>query len=37
MDHIHLAIKVSKRKVTIAYYLLVATPAMMTNQSNPIL
>jgi hypothetical protein len=37
MDHIHLAIKVSKSKVTLAYRLLVATPAMMTDQSNPIL
>jgi hypothetical protein len=37
MDHIHLAIKVSKLKVTLAYRLLVTTPATMTNQSNPIL
>jgi hypothetical protein len=36
MDHIHLAIKVSKPKVTLAYHL-VAAPATMTNQSNPIL
>jgi hypothetical protein len=37
MDHIHLAIKVRKPKVTLAYHLLFATPATMTNQSNPIL
>jgi hypothetical protein len=34
MDLIHLAIKVSKPKATLAYRLLVAAPAMMTNQSN---
>jgi hypothetical protein len=34
MDLIHLAIKVSKLKVTLAYRLLVAGPATMTNQSN---
>jgi hypothetical protein len=34
MDHIHLATKVSKPKVTLAYRLLVAAPATMTNQSN---
>jgi hypothetical protein len=34
MDLIHLAIKVSKPKVTLAYHLLVAAPATMTNQSN---
>jgi hypothetical protein len=34
MDHIHLAIKVSKPKATLAYRLLVAAPATMTNQSN---
>jgi hypothetical protein len=37
MDHNHLAIKVSIQKVTLAYRLLVAAPAMMTRQSNPIL
>jgi hypothetical protein len=37
MDHIHLAIRVSEPRVTLAYRLLVAAPAMMTNQSNPIL
>jgi hypothetical protein len=37
MDHIHLAIKVSKPKVTLAYRLLIAAPAMMTNQSKPII
>jgi hypothetical protein len=37
MDHIHLAIKVSKPKVTLAYRLLVAAPATMTNQSKPTL
>jgi hypothetical protein len=31
MDLIHLAIKVSKLKVTLAYRLLVAGPATMTN------
>jgi hypothetical protein len=34
MDLIHLAIKVSKPKITLAYRFLVAAPAMMTNQSN---
>jgi hypothetical protein len=34
MDLIHLAIKVSKPKATLAYRLLVAAPDMMTNQSN---
>jgi hypothetical protein len=34
MDHIHLAIKVSKLKVTLAYRLLVAVPAKVTNQSK---
>jgi hypothetical protein len=37
MDHIHLAIKVSKPKVTLAYRLLVAVPADVINQSKPIL
>jgi hypothetical protein len=37
MDHIHLAIRVSKPRVTLAYRLLVAALAMMTNQYNPIL
>jgi hypothetical protein len=37
MDHIHLAIKVSKPKVTLAYRLFVAASATMKNQSNPIL
>jgi hypothetical protein len=36
MDHIHLAINVSKAKVTLTYCLLVAALAMMTNKSNPI-
>jgi hypothetical protein len=34
MDLIHLAIKVSKPKATLAYRLLVAALATMTNQSN---
>jgi hypothetical protein len=37
MDHIHLAIKVSKPKVNLVYRLLVAVPAKVTNQSKPIL
>jgi hypothetical protein len=37
MDHIHLAIRVSKPRVTLAYRLLVAALAMMKNQYNPIL
>jgi hypothetical protein len=37
MDLIHLAVKVSKPKVTLAYRLLVTALATMTNQSNPIL
>jgi hypothetical protein len=35
MDHIHLAIKVSIQKVTLAYRLLVAVLAKVINQSNP--
>jgi hypothetical protein len=35
MDHIHLVIKVSIQKVTLAYHLLVDTPTTVTNQSNP--
>jgi hypothetical protein len=31
MDHIHLAIKVSNPKVNLAYRLLVAVPAKVTN------
>jgi hypothetical protein len=34
MDHIHLAIKVSIQKVSLAYRLLVVVPAKLTNQSN---
>jgi hypothetical protein len=34
MDHIHLAIKVSIQRGNLAYRLLVAAPATMTNQSN---
>jgi hypothetical protein len=34
MDLIHLAIKVSKPKVTLVYHLLVAAMTTMTNQSN---
>jgi hypothetical protein len=37
MDLIHLAIKVSKPRVILAYRLLVAALAMMKNQSKPIL
>jgi hypothetical protein len=37
MDHIHLAIKVNKPKVNLAYHLLVAVPAKVTNKSKPIL
>jgi hypothetical protein len=37
MDHIQLAIKVSIKKVSLAYYLLVAVPAKVANQSKPIL
>jgi hypothetical protein len=33
MDHIHLPTKVRKPKVTLTYHLLVAAPAIMTNQS----
>jgi hypothetical protein len=35
MDNIHLAIKVSIQKVTLAYRLLVAVLAKVINQSNP--
>jgi hypothetical protein len=31
MDHIHLAIKVSKAKVNLAYRLLIAVPAYVIN------
>jgi hypothetical protein len=31
MDHIHLAIKVSNQKASLAYRLLVAVPAKVTN------
>jgi hypothetical protein len=34
MDHIHLAIKVSIQKVSLAYRLLVAVSAKVTNQSK---
>jgi hypothetical protein len=34
MDHINLVVKVSKPRITLAYRLLVAAPATMTNQSN---
>jgi hypothetical protein len=37
MDHIHLAIKVSNQTVSLAYRLLVAVPAKVTNQSKPII
>jgi hypothetical protein len=37
MDHIDLAIKVSKPKVNLAYCPLVAVPAKVINQSKPIL
>jgi hypothetical protein len=37
MDHIHLAIKVSKPKVNLAYRLLIAFLAKVINQSKPIL
>jgi hypothetical protein len=37
MDHIHLAIKVRKPKVNLAYRLLVTVPANAINQSKPIL
>jgi hypothetical protein len=37
MDHIHLAIKVRKPKVNLAYPLLVAVPVKVINQSKPIL
>jgi hypothetical protein len=37
MDHIHLAIKVSIKKVSLAYHLLVVVPAKAKNQSKPIL
>jgi hypothetical protein len=37
MDNIHLAIKVSIQKVSLAYRLLVAVSAKVTNQSKPIL
>jgi hypothetical protein len=31
MDHIHLAIKVSMQKVSLAYHLLIVIPAKVTN------
>jgi hypothetical protein len=37
MDHIHLAIKVSKPMVNLAYRLLVAVPTNVINQSKPTL
>jgi hypothetical protein len=37
MDHIHLAIKVSKPKVNLAYCLLVAVPTKVINQYKHIL
>jgi hypothetical protein len=37
MDHIHLAIKVSKPKVNLANRLLVAVLAKVINQSKPLL
>jgi hypothetical protein len=37
MDHIHLAIKVSIQKVSLAYRLLIAVLAKVTNESKPIL
>jgi hypothetical protein len=37
MDRIHLAIKVSKPKVNLAYHLLVVISAKVINQSKPIL
>jgi hypothetical protein len=37
MDLIHLAIKVKYQRVALAYHLLVAVPAKVTNQSKPIL
>jgi hypothetical protein len=37
MDHIHLAIMVSKPKVNLAYRLLVVILAKVINQSKPIL
>jgi hypothetical protein len=37
MDHIHLAIKISKPKVKLDYRLLVAVPAKVINQFKPIL
>jgi hypothetical protein len=37
MDHIHLAIKVSRPKVNLAYRLLLTVPANVINQSKPIL
>jgi hypothetical protein len=36
MEHIHLAIKVSKPKVNLAYRLLVVIPTKVINQSKPI-
>jgi hypothetical protein len=37
MDHIHLAIKVSIQKISLAYHLLVTVLAKVTKQSKPIL
>jgi hypothetical protein len=37
MYHIHLAIKVSIQMVSLAYHLLIAVPAKVTNKSKPIL
>jgi hypothetical protein len=37
MDHIHLALKVSIQKVSLAYRLLVAVPTKVINQSKHIL
>jgi hypothetical protein len=37
MDHIHLAIKVTIQKISLAYHLLVVVLTKVTNQSKPIL
>jgi hypothetical protein len=37
MDHIHLAIKMSIQKVSLAYHRLIAVPTKVTNQSKHIL
>jgi hypothetical protein len=37
MDHIHLALKVSIQKVSLAYRLFIAVPVKVINQSKPMI